>query len=163
MTNLPLSPVSFPKHNSNNKATPSIYFSVGSFSIAYCNALSQDHCQLMKPTHSTSAPILECYYNIHKSNNTYISDLDVSRTHLVSLICSPGLAGHRKRIAAGEETDRLNIVLGGVACFSQRDIKPYEQYEMCTRVLSLDQKWVYVVTYYVKKGAVAPAGYIYVP
>lgn len=81
----------------------------------------------------------------------------------MSLLCSPGLAGYRKRVAAGEETGGLNIALGGVACFFQREIKPYERYELWTRVLCWDRKWAYVVTHFVKKGTVAPTGYLMHP
>jgi hypothetical protein len=112
---------------------------------------------------STCSPILECDFNIHKSNSTYFSDLDVSRTHLVSLLCSPGLADYHKRLAAGEENGPLGIALGGVACFFQREIKPYERYEMWTRVLCWDRKWVYIVTHFVKKGAVAPTTFVMQP
>ena len=112
---------------------------------------------------STCSPILECDYNIHKSNSTYFSDLDVSRTHLVSILCAPGLAGYRKRVAAKEESGGLNIALGGVACFFQREIKPYEKYEMWTRVLCWDRKWAYVITHFVEKGAFTPKGYIMQP
>lgn len=82
---------------------------------------------------------------------------------MISLLCSPGIAGYRKRVAAGEESGQLNIALGGVACFFQKEIKPYERYEMWTRVLSWDKKWVYTVTHFVKKGAVAPTEYLMQP
>jgi hypothetical protein len=52
------------------------------------------------------------------------------------------------------------IALGGVACFFRKEIKPYEAYEMWTRILCWDHKWVYVVTHFVKKGSVRPAGYL---
>ncbi|RFU28926.1 hypothetical protein B7463_g7413, partial [Scytalidium lignicola] len=104
--------------------------------------------------------MLECDYNIHKSNSTYFSDLDVTRCHLLSLLCAPGLPAYKKRRASGEETAPFNIALGGVACFFQREIKPYEAYEMWTRVLGWDHKWVYVVTHFVRKGVKKPAGYL---
>ncbi|KAH8814864.1 hypothetical protein F5884DRAFT_770245 [Xylogone sp. PMI_703] len=109
---------------------------------------------------SSRSPLLECDYNIHKSNSTYFSDLDVTRTHLLSLLCAPGLPAYRKRRASGEETAPFNIALGGVACFFQREIKPYEPYEMWTRILGWDHKWVYVVTHFVRKGVKKPAGYL---
>ena len=111
---------------------------------------------------STRAPVLECDFNIHKSNSTYFTDLDVSRTHLVGLLCAPGLSGyHERRRKQGEK--RLLIALGGVACFFQKEIKPYEAYEMWTRVLCWDHKWVYIVTHFVKKGTVVPAGCLMQP
>jgi hypothetical protein len=109
---------------------------------------------------STHAPIAECDFNIHKSNSTYFSDLDVSRTHLISLLCSPGIPDYQRRRKSGEAEGPLLIGLGGVACFFLNEIKPYEGYELWTRVLCWDKKWVYTVTHFVKKGAVSPEGYL---
>lgn len=54
---------------------------------------------------------------------------------------------------------RFSISLGAVHCSFKREIKPYETYEMWTRVLAWDRKWLYIVTHFVKKGAVKPDGY----
>lgn len=51
------------------------------------------------------------------------------------------------------------IMLGAVECSFKREILPYEAYEMWSRVLAWDRKWLYVVTHFVKKGAVRPDGY----
>lgn len=104
--------------------------------------------------------MMECDYNIHKSNSTYFSDVDVSRCHLISILCAPGIPAYKKRRASGEESAPFNIALGGVACFFHREIKPYEPYEMWSRVLTWDHKWVYFVTHFVKKGAKRPTGYL---
>ena len=45
----------------------------------------------------------------------------------------------------------------------RREIKPYEGFEMWTRLLSWDRKWFYGVTHFVKKGAVKPTGYLLQP
>jgi len=50
--------------------------------------------------------------------------------------------------------------MGGVACFFKREISPYEKYEMWTRVLCWDEKWVYIVTHFVRKGCVRPRGFL---
>jgi len=51
-------------------------------------------------------------------------------------------------------------MLGGVMCSFKREIGIYEGYEMWSRMLCWDRKWVYVVTHFVKKGAVKPSAYI---
>lgn len=51
-------------------------------------------------------------------------------------------------------------MLGGVACSFKREIGMYQGYEMWSRLLAWDRKWVYVVTHFVKKGAVKPKEYI---
>lgn len=54
----------------------------------------------------------------------------------------------------------FSIALGAVHCSFKKEIKPYEGYEMWTRVLAWDRKWLYFVTHFVKQGAVRPAGYM---
>ncbi|OBT54284.1 hypothetical protein VE04_05725 [Pseudogymnoascus sp. 24MN13] len=51
------------------------------------------------------------------------------------------------------------IMLGGVHCSFKREIKPYEKYEMWSRMLAWDRKWLYVVTHFVKAGTARPAGW----
>lgn len=50
-------------------------------------------------------------------------------------------------------------MLGATMCSFRREIKPYESYEMWSRVLCWDRKWLYIVTHFVKKDAVKPDGY----
>jgi len=50
-------------------------------------------------------------------------------------------------------------MLGAVECSFKKEIKPYEGYEMWSRLLCWDRKWIYIVTHFVKKGAVVPDGY----
>lgn len=55
---------------------------------------------------------------------------------------------------------RLNIMLGSVECTFKREIGMYQGYEMWSRLLCWDRKWLYVVTHFVKKGSVRPRSYI---
>ena len=48
----------------------------------------------------------------------------------------------------------LAIVVAGVNCTFKRELKPYEAYEIWTRVLSWDEKWVYFVSHFVRAGAI---------
>lgn len=50
-------------------------------------------------------------------------------------------------------------MLGAVHCSWKREIRPYEGYEMWSRLLCWDRKWFYVVTHFVKKGSTRPLGY----
>ena len=54
-------------------------------------------------------------------------------------------------------------MFGGVTCTFKREVKPYQRFEIWTRVLSWDQKWLYMVCHIVKKGAVKPKGYTLQP
>lgn len=120
-------------------------------------------------TSSWNAPY-DCDYNFHKSNSTYFADLDVSRAHLVSAILRVGM----RRLNRGD-TDGLppaatekrggpyNIALGGVACMFQREVEPMAGFDIYTRILSWDRKWLYIVSHMVKKGKIAPGSYVMQP
>lgn len=99
---------------------------------------------------TTHSPLLEIDPNLHKSNSTYFTDLDVSRAHLAGLLFGP-------LSAKDAEGWRCNLVVGAISCAFKREIKPYEAYEAATRVLSWDGKWIYMVTHFVKKGATGRA------
>lgn len=55
---------------------------------------------------------------------------------------------------------RFSIMLGSVMCSFKREIGMYEPFEMWSRILCWDRKWVYVVSHFVKKGTVKPSAYI---
>jgi hypothetical protein len=64
---------------------------------------------------------------------------------------------------AAQQPGSLLIMLGSVACFFHREILPYRSYEMWTRVLTWDRKWLYIVTYFVEPGTVQPPEYFLQP
>jgi hypothetical protein len=101
----------------------------------------------------------ECDYNFHKSNSTYFSDMDVSRAHLVTALQKKGIAHYNDRQKNGEVKESLLIALGAVACVFKREIPPYEPYEIWSRVLTWDHKWLYIVSYFVKKDVFDPKHY----
>ncbi|KAK8024415.1 capsule polysaccharide biosynthesis [Apiospora rasikravindrae] len=115
---------------------------------------------------STHVSLMEVDYNLHKSNSTYFADLDVSRSHLASHLFARGcrlLADneHTRLVMDPKNPDkvakgRFGVMLGAVACNFKREIRPFAGYEMWTRVLSWDRKWLYMVTHFVEKGAVRP-------
>ncbi|KAG9195355.1 hypothetical protein G6011_00476 [Alternaria panax] len=117
---------------------------------------------------STRTTLLETDYNLHKSNSTYFSDMDISRTHLFTAIIRNGirknsrLYGAKKNAVAGavgatEGTrGKHMIALGGISCLFKKEILPYKKYEMWTRLLCWDRKWFYLVTHLVKPGVAQP-------
>lgn len=48
----------------------------------------------------------------------------------------------------------LAVVLAGVAASFKREIRAYEKYEVWTRVLGWDDKWVFFVSHFVRAGKV---------
>ncbi|CEO58889.1 hypothetical protein PMG11_03585 [Penicillium brasilianum] len=111
---------------------------------------------------TSRTPLLETDYNMHKSNSTYFTDLDVSRTALVSRLYSPGVGLVSKELdkefseAAKKEGKRapkrkpIIIVLGSVYCSFKREIKPFELYEVHSKVISWDKKWMYILSSFMR-------------
>ncbi|KAJ5097319.1 hypothetical protein N7456_008040 [Penicillium angulare] len=107
-------------------------------------------------------PLLETDYNLHKSNSTYFSDLDISRAALVTRLFSPGIGLISKEldqefleasVKEGKKAPRrlpVMVVLGSVYCTFKREIKPYEKYEMQSRIISWDKKWTYILTAFLR-------------
>lgn len=118
---------------------------------------------------SSRNSLYDCDYNIHKSNSTYFADLDVARAHYVGSIIRTGLS----RLNSGDEEGlpadarsakgKYGIVLGAVGCWFQREIKPMEGFEIYTRLLSWDKKWLYLVSHVVKAGKIKPNSYVLQP
>lgn len=104
------------------------------------------------------APFAECDFYGHKSNSTYITDVDSSRFRLVACLFHKGVTKLRKTPGCVltpngmPATGRFVLAIGSTYCGFQREIKPYEPYEIWSRILAWDQKWIYVVTHFVKKG-----------
>ena len=103
---------------------------------------------------------------MHKSNSTYFSDFDIARLHLLARLISPGLvltAKNLYREANCTGPKRLGICLGAVSCNFRREIKPYQAFDMWTRILCWDRKWIYVITHFMRKNTVAPTSWILQP
>ena len=98
---------------------------------------------------------------MHKSNSTYFTDLDISRGHLLTCLLGNGINKTRLMGVGGngewEGSKRFGFALGGVTCHFRRQIRPYEAFEIWTRVLSWDEKWLYLVSHVVKAGSVGDA------
>lgn len=100
-----------------------------------------------------------------ETNSSYFSDIDIARTHLVCTLFSTGIEYMRGGTAAitGSKNPIFGLALGAVSCSFKRELKPYESYELWTRILSWDEKWIYIVTHFVREGAVMPKKYTLYP
>ena len=106
---------------------------------------------LFEPVSITShSPLLETDYNLHKSNSTYFSDLDESRTALVTKLLIPGLKAGNKDLERQGHKGPLNVILGSVHTSFHREIKPYERYEVRSRILGWDKKWIVIESWFVR-------------
>ncbi|WPH04139.1 4HBT like protein [Acrodontium crateriforme] len=113
--------------------------------------------------------LYDCDYNIHKSNSTYFADLDVARAHYVGCLVRTGLARLNRGDEEGLSTDtkktpgKYFVALGAVSCFFQRQIEPLQSFEVYTRILTWDRKWIYIISHIVRKGAIKPDSYVLQP
>ncbi|KAF7589551.1 hypothetical protein BBP40_004174 [Aspergillus hancockii] len=113
-------------------------------------------CLFSPAIHRTRSPLTECDYNIHKSNSTYFTDLDISRGNLSLLLFS-------QRLSFRPTPKTAVMILSGVQVVFRREIKPYQGYEVWSRVLSWDEKWIYLVSHFVKRGAFPPSKFLLQP
>ena len=125
---------------------------------SHCSLSEMDfnwHSMTLHPFHQRISSIPSLTLNT-ESNSTYYSDLDISRTHLLCTLFSPGIDRARRKHGNGILKLRkgsFTIKLGAVKCSFKREIRPYQRYEMWTRVLSWDAKWLYTITHFVRKDA----------
>jgi Thioesterase-like superfamily len=107
--------------------------------------------------------ILETDYNLHKSNSTYFADMDISRTTCATPLYTPGAGIVSKEldeeiaaavVAEGKPRPKkklpMYIALGGTYCTFKREIKPLEKFTLKSQVVAWDEKWMYIVTYFLK-------------
>ncbi|ROT42612.1 hypothetical protein SODALDRAFT_326771 [Sodiomyces alkalinus F11] len=113
-------------------------------------------CLFLPAINATRSPALECDHNMHKSNSTYFTDMDMSRINFGTLFFG-------KPFNPFPGPTNFNIALGGSACTWRKEIKPYQAYELWTRIISWDEKWLYVVTHFVESGVFVPEEYVMQP
>ncbi|KAI0184478.1 hypothetical protein EV127DRAFT_237739 [Xylaria flabelliformis] len=116
---------------------------------------------LFQPTiYTTSLPLGELDHNMHKSNSTYLTDLDVARGYHIYSIFRLGTREYTRR---GAREGTFNHALGGVSMSFRRPIGPFQKYDIWTRVLSWDAKWLYLVSHFVPAGTAMPAIFSHQP
>lgn len=54
----------------------------------------------------------------------------------------------------------LGILLGAVECSFKKEVAAYQSYEMWSKVLCWDRKWVYIITHFVPKGTAKPTSWL---
>ncbi|KAF4457624.1 capsule polysaccharide biosynthesis [Fusarium albosuccineum] len=113
-------------------------------------------CLFLPAISATRSPALECDYNLHKSNSTYFTDMDMSRGNFCLVLFS-------KPFNPIPGPTHFTMILGGTTCTWRKEIKPYARYELWTRILSWDEKWLYVITHFTKPGVFHPEEYVMQP
>ncbi|KAI9932025.1 hypothetical protein ASPWEDRAFT_40160 [Aspergillus wentii DTO 134E9] len=126
--------------------------------------------------YTTLTPIGEMDFFGHKSNSTYLTDLDMARAVHIWNVFRVGINDFREkdkerkreqnvndveksRAPQGPTSGLLGLAMGGTSCSFRKQIRPGQKYEIWTRVLSWDEKWVYLVSHFVTK-AETPAVFV---
>jgi hypothetical protein len=52
---------------------------------------------------------------------------------------------------SGKASSKFSLALGGVSCTFHKELLPYEKYDLWTRILAWDRKWLYVVTHFIRR------------
>jgi hypothetical protein len=106
---------------------------------------------------SSYTPLLDIDYNLHKSNSTFFVDLDDNRTELMLALFKDAV----KPLKTGKNTPKPRMFnLGGTSCMYRKAIPPFAKYEISSRVLCWDQKWIYVVSHFTKPGSNTPTNLV---
>ncbi len=96
------------------------------------------------------SPLGEIDYNLHKSNCTYFSDLDESRTALMTKLAQPAWNKGNAELEKEGYKGKLTVNLGSVHTTFHREIKPYERYEIRSRLLGWNEKWVVILSCFIR-------------
>lgn len=120
------------------------------------NAVQPEH--LFQPLITSSkACLMEIDVFGHKSNSSYFADIDVARVHLITTLFGKGIEKIRGSTTMNglsrRPRSKFTLALGAVSCTFKKELLPYETYDMWTRILSWDEKWVYIVTHFVKRSS----------
>ncbi|KAJ5742152.1 hypothetical protein N7533_011561 [Penicillium manginii] len=101
----------------------------------------------------------------HKTNSTYATDFDVARNyHICSLFrtgmkswgdlsfINPQTRDTGTSTSTDFSTGLFYPALAGVNFTFHKAIRPRQKYEICTRVLSWDEKWLHLISHFVERG-----------
>ncbi len=93
-----------------------------------------------KTIHTYNSPF-ECDIYLHKSNSTYFEELDISRTKLMTLIFQKFFIQYKT-----ESGTWAYVPVANVFTSFKKEIKPYQRYDVKSRILGWDSKWIFILS-----------------
>lgn len=100
------------------------------------------------PYHTYASP-LEIDMYLHKSNSTYLMDLDIARTHFVCKVFQKLFMRYwGNENGAFRSKSLLNcpyVPVGTIQCLFRREITLFQRYTITSSVFAWDHKWLYVI------------------
>ena len=98
--------------------------------------------------HTYASP-LEIDMYLHKSNSTYLVDLDIARTHFVCLIFQTLFLKYWQNETGEFRRKSLQncpyVPVGTIQCAFKKEIKVFQLYSVVLNVFAWDHKWLYVM------------------
>lgn len=107
-------------------------------------------------------PLAEIDINLHKSNSTYFTDLDISRIRLMAQVIAPAWPMDDMLIAyLGRDSlpkkeklkGRAGLILGATYTSFHKEMKPFVAYQVESKILGWDSHWIYVGSWFVSRHA----------
>lgn len=92
----------------------------------------------------------DCDINLHMNNGRYLSFMDLGRVHLTA---QAGLMTHVRR-------KRWMPVLAAAEITFVRSLNPFERFELVTRVMTWDEKYVYIEQIFERDGELCAHAYV---
>ena len=80
--------------------------------------------------------------NVHMNNGRFLSVMDLGRFDL----------SFRTRLGRAMLRNRWTPLVGGISIRYRRSLDPFERYDLYTRLLGWDAKWVYLEQHFLKRG-----------
>ncbi|CAH6722639.1 probable thioesterase [[Candida] jaroonii] len=105
-------------------------------------------------SYSSYVSPLEYDMFLHKSNSTYFADLDMSRTKLLCQVLQKGFYSYMDNEYNDFKKKSISnipfIPVARVECTFKKELKLFESYEVVSRIGAWDDKWLYVISKFVK-------------
>ncbi len=103
-------------------------------------------------------PLMEMDFNFHKSNSTYFSDFDLARAELLTTLFRKFYLEFKDPEIELGRGEWVYTALGSVNMVFRREISIYTWYNVKTRVLGWNDKWIFVIGQFERNGKVHAFG-----
>ncbi|KAH3682024.1 hypothetical protein WICPIJ_007016 [Wickerhamomyces pijperi] len=92
---------------------------------------------------------MECDFYLHKSNSCYSEELDIARSELMTSVLQKFFTEYQT-----ESKQFPFVPVASLWTSFKKEIKPFEKYAIESRILGWDEKWIFVISKFVKVNGV---------
>lgn len=98
-----------------------------------------------KSTYKTYNSPLECDFYLHKSNSCYAEELDIVRSELMTSVLQKFFTEYPT-----QSKQFPFVPVASLWTSFRKEIKPFERYTIESRILGWDEKWIFVISKFIK-------------